>query len=380
MMLNFRAFTVAEYNNPVGAEVDPDFEDERTPSPFAIPNAVLRHRGLILTTVAVGIAVGLVVALLQVPVFEAQAKFVISASTLRGAGTMSDLGPVQQRDPFDYFTTVIASTTVLDHVLESRRPSGGTIREHLGLADGGADRASARLALAGADVRLESTRRVGGAFPVMMVRATWTDPRMAADLANAFLAALADYDKEIRSTAAEDRRKFVETQANNTNKDLKAAEEALRAFREQNRLVAGGGKTGVPPHLSIRSDQLLREVNLQAELYVALKRTLDQVRIAKLDDASALVVVEPAVPPTTRSGAARRTYVAAGAAFGLLAGLVLTGLLELRRHVDVTTPEAQEFVGHLQAIRRQVTSVTGGLRGSAPPSPSVEQPAPKHDA
>jgi len=365
----------------VGAEVDPDLEDERTPSPFAIPNAILRHRGLILAAVAIGMALGLATALGQVPTFEAGARFVVSASA-RGVGTNeADLGPVQQRDPFDYYTSVLTSTRVVEKVLNTSRGSGSTIRQDLGLPDGGANQELARLRLLGAGVRLESTRRTAGgqSFPVLMVRASWTDPQMAADLANAFLRELAEYDQAIRTDSAEKRLKFIQTQTDVAFQALTDAENALREFREQNRLVRHS-TTGVPPLLSTKDDQLSRQVSLRSELYTDLRKALDQVRIAKLDDASAVVVVEPAAPPTSRTGVARRTYMLAGAVFGLLGGLVLTGVLELRRNADMTTPEAQEFAGHLRAIREQVTGLTGNLRDRTTTSSSVDQSAPKHDA
>lgn len=364
----------------VASPPDAGFDDESPASPFVIANALLRHRGLIAAAGAIGVAIGLVIAVLQVPRFEATAKFVVSASTARGAGAaQTDLGPMQQRDPFDYYATVLTSTTVLDAVLKTPRSSGGTIQDHLNVPSG-ANTAVARARLKAAEVTLGSSRRGSTAvFPVLTVRATWTDPQMAADLSNAFFAALADYDKAIRSEAAQARRRFVEDRTSSTFKDLQAAEDALREFRERNRLVRGLGGTPIPPLLAIRDEQLSREVSLQSDLYVALKKNLDQVRIAELDDASALVIVEPATPPNSRTGTARRTYLLAGAVFGVLAGVVLTGLLELRRDADLTSTEAQEFVGHLTAMRQQVLGVFAAPRDRSPASSAIEHPTPKQD-
>jgi len=61
-------------------------------------------------------------------------------------------------------------------------------------------------------------------MPVLTISAGWTDSGMAADLANLFQKALADFDQKIRSAAATERRKFIETQVTEKAAQLKSTE------------------------------------------------------------------------------------------------------------------------------------------------------------
>lgn len=343
-------------------------DDESTISPFLILNVILRHRRIIVLACAIGVVGGLVTAFLQVPRYEATVRFVTSPGTMRAvSGVGTDMSPVQQRDPFDYYTSVLSSAEVLDAVLATKRADGSLIRDHIRIPTNQAGEVAARRRLAAADVRLDSSTRTRTAttFPVLLIKASWGDAEMAADLANAFLDALADYDRRIRSSAAKERREFIGTQVEKTAESLKAAEDALRKFKEENRLLilpdkvpTGNGNTVVvPPQLELRRDQLQREVSVQSELYLSLKKAFDQARIAELDEASGLVVIERASPPRQAVGTGRRLIVMVGALLGLLAGGVLAVAFEVRRRADLSSPDAQEFTAHLAEIKQDFASV-----------------------
>lgn len=366
------------------------FDDDVTISPFGIANAILRQRRAIVALAGIGVALGLVAALQVVPRYEAVVRFVNSPSSVKAvAGVGDDMGLVQQRDPFDYYSSLLTSTDVLDKVLATPLPSGGTIADAVMQTSRAAVPAGPeglRRQLAGAGAKLEaSTRsRTSTSFPVLSVRAGWTDPQMAADLANAFVAALAEYDQTIRSAAAKDRREFIANQIVETQNLLKAAEENLRTFRQRNRLLmvaesaAADTKRSVPPALELRRDQLQREVTVQSELYLTLKKGFEQARISELDEASPIVILDEAAPPRSRTGQSRSMLVLAGGFLGLVVGLAFAGVTELRRRADLSSPEAQEFVGQLVEMQRNLTSMkTKALGMLAPEAPSAAPPEPK---
>lgn len=353
---------------PLPRRAPDDLDDDAAISPFLIANVLLRNRRLIVQAAALGLGGGLVAALLLMPRYEATVRFVTSPGTMRAvSGVGTDMSPVQQRDPFDYYTSVLASADVLDTVLQTKRADGSVIRDHLRIPANQTDALAGRRQLAAADVRLDSSTRTRTAatLPVLLIKASWNNPDMAADLANAFLDALADYDKRIRSSAAKDRREFIGKQVDETAKHLKDAEDALRKFKEENRLLiladkvqsASGNTVVVPPQLELRRDQLQRDVTVQAELYLSLKKAFDQARIAELDEASGLVVIERASPPRQRTNTGRRVIVMAGAMLGLLAGGVLAVGVELRRRADLSSPDAQEFTAHLAEVKQDLAHV-----------------------
>jgi len=279
----------------------------------------------------------------------------------------------------------------MDAVLETKLAGGETVRERIGGMNPPPDRPAgqARELLAAAGARLDSTNRLRrwDVLTVMTARAGWTDALTAADLANAYVAALADFDKRIRSAAAKKRREFIETQVGETAKLLTNAENELRVFRERNRLLGPaerdpltGRSPAVPPQLELRQEQLQREVNVQAELYVTLKKSFEQARIAELDEATSLVIIEAAVPPRSRTGRSKRSTVLMMGIIGLVAGLALAAVFELRSRVDLNSPDGQEFAGHLATIRHDVARVGARTMGAlSAPSPPAGQQESKHD-
>jgi uncharacterized protein involved in exopolysaccharide biosynthesis len=367
-------------------------DDEATISPFLILNVILRYRRIFLLAAAIGVGGGVLAALLQVPRYEATVRFVTSPGSMRStAGVGSDMSLVQQRDPFDYYTTLLTSSEVLDAVLLSKRSDGTLIQDSLGVSSDPPGGPGGRRRLAAAEARLDSSTRTrsAGSVPVLFIKASWGDPVMAADLANAFLDALADYDRRIRSSAAKDRREFIGKQVDEKFKSLTTAEEALRKFKEENRLLiladrvpAGRGNTVVvPPQLELRRDQLQRDVTVYAEQYLTLKKAHDQARIAEADEASGLVVIERASPPRQRVGTAPRLYVLAGALLGLLLGGGMATVLEVRRRADLSSPDAQEFTAHLAEVKQDFAQVRAHVtrfiapdEGASSSSPSEQEP------
>ncbi len=369
-----------------------DDDDDVGISPLWPLNFLLRHRVVLVVTVVIGLALGVAEALARSPWYEASVSFVANPGTGRAAAGMAGpVGPIDQGDPFDYYSRILSSTVVTDAVLRTKITDGVTVRERVigdeEAPDGRPGFERDFLTLAGA--RLDSSNRLRrwDVLAVMTVRVGWTDAQTAADLANAYVAALSDFDKNIRSTAAKKRREFIEAQVKETSGLLTKAEEALRLFREQNRLLTSterdpftGRSQGVPPLLELRQEQLQREVNVQAELYVSLKKSFEQARIAELDEGTSLVIIEAAVPPRFRTGQSRRGLVMLMGVVGLIVGLGLAVLFELRSRVDLNSPDGVEFAGHLATIRHEVVRV--GARTvralSAPNSASGHQES-KHD-
>lgn len=349
-------------------------------STYALLNALLRYRRWIAGLTIAGALIGLVVALQTVRRYEAAARFVTSARTTRtltGVGT--DLSPIQERDPFDYYTGVLTSTEVLDAVAAATRPGGGVLRALLDLPPT-ADAAVVRRRLLSAQPRLESSGR-NRTLPLLTLKTSWLSPDGAADLANAFMDALIDYDKKIRSQSARERMDFIEEQIEATGLALADAEKTLQEFREGNRLLlvappttegdvgAPVPRATAPPALGLRLDQLQREVGLQTELLLTLKKAYDQAKIAALDEASGVVVVDRASPPLTPLGSGRRQSVVAGLMVGLAVGVALALLLDMRRRLDLSSPEAQEFVGHVTAMRGGVGRLGHTVRRYFSPPP-----------
>jgi uncharacterized protein involved in exopolysaccharide biosynthesis len=368
-------------DDSISARPVPDDDGDLNLSPFSVANFFLRRRRVLLVCLGLGVAFGLGWALTTSRIYQAEVLFVTTPGVTRAAGgLMSDLGPIQQRDPIDYYISVLGSSAVTASVLQAKATDGRTLRERLGLA-ADASAHDVRTLLNRTQVQLVPSARARSALavPVLTIKAGWTDADTAADLANAYYDALAKYDHEIRTTAARDRSVFIQKQVTETDTRLRDAEAALRIFKERNRLLTAPAPSSpdqratVPPKLEEMRSQLQRNVDVQSELYLSLKKALDQASLAERDDASAMVLVERAFPPRVPSGGGRRQIVWFGMALGLLTGLGLAVLLELRHRADFSSRDGQEFVGHLNDIHRQMRDVlTRGARVLSPPADPPE--------
>jgi uncharacterized protein involved in exopolysaccharide biosynthesis len=131
----------------------------------------------------------------------------------------------------------------------------------------------------------------------------YTSPRLAADIANAFADELLRFNAETRQTMAAKRRRFVDDRTAEASRDLAAAETVVRDFLERNRQYENS------PTLRFEFSRLQRNLAVQQELYLDLRRQLEAARIAEVDDVPALTLVERAIPPQRKSEPVRGLYL-----------------------------------------------------------------------
>lgn len=175
------------------------------------------------------------------------------------------------------------------------------------------------------------------------------DPERAAAMANAWVAALDDFNKTARMTAGRKSRLFVETRLGETRTALTAAEERLSAYQQANKslpmaaelssaveagasllarrlalqvslnmlgdlyregtpqleqtraeLAALDRQIGELPPLAMEFARLLREVKVQEQVHALLTAQFEEARIRENRDTPTLEILDPAVPPERR--------------------------------------------------------------------------------
>jgi uncharacterized protein involved in exopolysaccharide biosynthesis len=113
----------------------------------------------------------------------------------------------------------------------------------------------------------------------------------ARDVLQLLLDRLNDFNLHTRQSTAGERRKFVEGRVTSSEQHLRAAEEALRAFYERNRQWQSS------PQLRFEEQQLNRQVAVQQELYLNLRREYETARIEEVNNTPVLTIIDhPAVP------------------------------------------------------------------------------------
>jgi uncharacterized protein involved in exopolysaccharide biosynthesis len=149
-------------------------------------------------------------------------------------------------------------------------------------------------------------------------------PSLAADIANAVAAEVMSYLREEHTRSATQNREYVDARLADISKRLAIAEDSLMQFREENRRIEES------PELQTEEGRLLRDVEVNQQLYIALREQSELARIEEIRDAPPVCVLDAAVPPWRKAYPRRMTFVIIGAVGGglvsLLAILVWEGL------------------------------------------------------
>ena len=188
-----------------------------------------------------------------------------------------------------------------------------------------------------------------GETGTVVVRVEDSDPKRAADLANAYAEELDRFNREIRMTKGRRTRLFVEGRLKETKVDLEKAEEALRRYGEKHHTVALSldqlsavesaarlfanqaalevqlGVTrqyasetsvevrrvrqqlnevnrviGALPDLGLELARLVRTVKIQEQVFALLSAQYEEARITEARDVSTVEVLDRADPPDRR--------------------------------------------------------------------------------
>ena len=153
-------------------------------------------------------------------------------------------------------------------------------------------------------------RRTG----ILTVRVSLDDPVLAATVATATCATLQDIVVHSMNTQAGANRRFIEARVAEARRNLVRAEDALRAFRENN-------LRGSSPRLLTEEARLARETRMQEEIMLTLARQYEIVCVEEQKNVPVINVLDPAVPPAFRSAPRRSVLAALGLLLSLVCGI-----------------------------------------------------------
>jgi len=294
--------------------------------PLELARLVRRSGRRSSVTVAMCVGVGLAIALLWPPKYEAVATFAPErGGTSRTPGGLSDLagqfGLSLGADPTQsasFYADLLESRRVLQVVLEGKYPSQPT-------ANGTSDSASllTMLRVTGKDSSealdrgLREFRRslsIGADIRtnIVTVRFSAKDTRVAALAVNRLVQSVNAFNTSARQSQAKRRREFIQGQVDSVGQELRTAEGNLKDFYARNRSWAQS------PELQYRLGQLQRQVDIVKEVFLQLRRELEAARIAEVDNVPVISVIDFATPPTKRAGPKRALIVVVSLLVGIL--------------------------------------------------------------
>jgi uncharacterized protein involved in exopolysaccharide biosynthesis len=122
------------------------------------------------------------------------------------------------------------------------------------------------------------------------------EPELSAEVANNVAKSLDNYVRTKRKSYASEQRKYIEKRLMQVKDSLTVAENTLKNFREQNRIVAQS------PSLLLQQGRLTRNVEILQGVYVELNKQLEIARIDEIKDTPIVNVEEYAKDPVKKAG------------------------------------------------------------------------------
>lgn len=343
---------------------------------------VARWKTVVLTVIATG-ALAVLAVILIPPAYQARASFVTNSASgsfklpagMSGAGALggiaSQLGLGATADPTespDFYAELIKSRELRTRLLTSRFPDP-------------------RTEVAGDSVRLLDLFRIRNKDPQrrveiglklldqasnvsffdktnlvkLKVNTEW--PALSAQVANRTLGLVSEFNREQRTSRARSNRTFLESRVRRARTELDDAEARHRNFYDQNR----SWKTS--PALVFREQQLQRDVDRTAELYLLLQRQLETALLEENNDAALITVVDSAVAPRKAQWPRYGLLLMSVVIGGTLLGIMLAGGATILADWRVRNPSSAL---HLGGTMRNVTREIGGAfrRSPSPKAPS----------
>ena len=139
---------------------------------------------------------------------------------------------------------------------------------------------------------------------------------LAADVANSLVEYLNEFNTKSRQSQARERRKFVQQRLEDGERGLRTAEEELKTFYQLNRSWQQS------PKLAFEEGRLKRQVDIQQELYLTLRREFETSRIEEVNDTPVITVIDRATPPPQRASPRRTLLVGVALLLGTLLGVI----------------------------------------------------------
>ena len=135
---------------------------------------------------------------------------------------------------------------------------------------------------------------------ILTITVTMPESQLSADVANKIVASLDSYIRTQRKSDASNQRHYLEVRLGQIRDSLTVAEENLKSFNENNKVIAQSAG------LILEQSRLSRSVEILQAVYIELTRQLELVKLDEVKDSPVLNVKEPAKDPLERSGPSRK--------------------------------------------------------------------------
>src|SRR2546421_6869945 len=269
---------------------------------FSLLDDIAAHSALVLGLPFSAAVVTAVVVLVMPPTYASSASFVPEArsqarlpASLSGIASQLgvNIGGEASRSP-SFYADLLRSREILGAALAARVPNPQGAGDSITVSD------LYKIEAPTPELWLEEgVRTLRNHISVAVVQRTDVvqmevaarNPTAARDVARILLLQLDAFNLDTRQNIARNRRQFIEGRVAAASRDLDSAEDALRRFYERNRQIQSS------PQLRFEEQRLTRQVSVQQELYLTLRREYETARIEEVNTTPVITVIDdPQVP------------------------------------------------------------------------------------
>lgn len=169
---------------------------------------------------------------------------------------------------------------------------------------------------------------------ILDITITMPESRLSAEVANNVIESLDKYIQTTRKSNAIYRRLYLEKRNNQIEDSLRNAEEALKLFRFQNKII------GQSPELLLEDSRLQRKVELYQNISVQINQQLELARIEEIKDTPIVNLKEKAKEPVIKSGPQRiKLFIVFALIVGLFVGTFFAFRDQLKQYYNIIRTE-----------------------------------------
>lgn len=136
---------------------------------------------------------------------------------------------------------------------------------------------------------------------ILTITAQMPEAQLSADVVNNLVESLNNYVLTQMKSFASEQRKYLDKRIAQIKDSLKIAENNLKSFREQNRVVLQS------PQLLLEQARLMRAVEIKQTVYITLMKQYELVKLEEVKDTPVLNIRELAKNPIKKTGPKRTT-------------------------------------------------------------------------
>jgi len=180
---------------------------------------------------------------------------------------------------------------------------------------------------------------------------TTMEPRLSADIANKLAEEIDTFYREQSTGKAAESREFIQGRLESTESLLERAEEKLKEFRQANKRIEKS------PELQLEQGRLVRELRIQEEVFITLKKELETVKIEEVKNLPSLRILDHAIPPIEKSGPMRRKKMLVGIILGIGMGIGMAYIWEFGERASHNSEVMKRLNGMTNTIKGDISNI-----------------------